>query len=87
MLSSLQLEVKKQGPVDVLLPTLDKDSEIQTLIRCLRTPPNLNKRVELQADFRGLRDPYRQRASLPGFSTCHRIATMAGNQDAVYDSV
>ena len=78
-----QLGVEKRDLVGVPLPALDKDSEFQTLIRCMRTPPNLPIRVELQGLERVLRGLCQQIASLLGFSTGHCISLGLGNQDPV----
>lgn len=56
------------------LPTLDKESDLQTLIRGTNMLSSLVQRVELQEGFRIVRGPFQQVANPLGFSDvnlCH----------------
>src|SRR5579884_412766 len=75
--------VEKRGSVGVPLPTLDKESGFQTLIRCTSTLPSLPLRVELHERSKVLRCLFQQIASLPGFSKHHCISILVSNQVSV----
>src|SRR6266699_2615913 len=80
MKKSKKYGMEKRSTVGMLQPTLDKESGLQTLIRCTNVPPSLSLRVKAPSAGKVLRYLLWEGATLPCFSTCHCSAFFASFQ-------